>query len=202
MIVGRDFAWAHLGKTGGETTHALFHLFPGVVEFADPVHTPEQHTAFQDRPALVAGKKRVLGIRRLPAWMLSHHIWQAYRGLEPDFTSAPMRSPYEIASSDIADRFLARYLPAAVAEVRIDVWLRTERLIEDFLAFIGRHTSVSDAQRQAVRLLPCVNASFYDRAFGHWFTPADVAQMYARNPAWAAVEAEVYGDSQQKLEAA
>ena len=35
MVVGERFAWAHLPKTGGGTTRALFGLFPGLALFAD-----------------------------------------------------------------------------------------------------------------------------------------------------------------------
>jgi len=193
MIVGRDFVWAHLGKAGGEMTHALFSLFPELIEFADPAHTPEQHIAFQDRPGRIAGKQRILNIRRLPTWMLSHHVWMSVNGLAPDYRRGPMRSPYEIAESDVADRFLRRYRPPE--EPRIDVWLRTEHLVDDFLAFIGQRTDVTDAHLQAIRELPRVNELVYDKVINHWFTPAHVRLMYLCNPEWAAVEAAVYDDA-------
>lgn len=193
MIVGRDFVWAHLGKAGGEMTHALFSLFPDVIEFADGAHTVEQHTAFQDRPEMVAGKLRILNIRRLPTWMLSHHVWKSVHGLAPDFRGGPMLSPYEIADSDVADRFLRRYRPPE--DPRIDVWLRTEHIVDDFLAFIRQRTEVTEAHVQAIRELPRVNELRYDKALEHWFTAAHIRLMYLRNPEWAAVEMAAYGDT-------
>jgi hypothetical protein len=192
VIIGRDFVWAHLGKAGGEMTHALFSLFPEVIEFADEAHTPEQHTAFTERAEQIAGKQRVLNIRRLPSWMLSHHVWKSVYGLAPHFRRGPMQSPYEMADSGIADTFLSRYRPPEGPDV--EVWLRTEHIVDDFLAFIALRTEVTEAHLEAVRELPRINEFVYDKALDHWFTPAHVRLMYLRNPEWAAVEAAVYGD--------
>ena len=34
---------------------------------------------------------------------------------------------------------------------------------------------------------------YHDHSIEHWFTPAQVREMYANNPAWAAIEERVYG---------
>ena len=44
-----------------------------------------------------------------------------------------------------------------------------------------------------MRELPLVNGIDYDHEVLHWFTPAQVGEMYARNPAWAALEERLYG---------
>jgi len=173
-------------------THAMFNLFPELIEFADPAHTVEQHTAFQDRAEQLVGKQRVLNIRRLPSWMLSFHVWKSMRGLLPDFKPSPMLSPHEIADSNVADAFLARYRPPKGG---IDVWLRTDRLIDDFLAFVARHIELTDERREAVWALPRVNELVYDKQIDHWFTSAHIRLMYLRNPAWTSVEMAVYGNT-------
>jgi hypothetical protein len=190
MVIGRDFAWAHLAKAGGEMTHALFNLFPEVVEFADDVHTVAQHTAFQDREEEVAGKQRVLNIRRLPSWMLSFHIWKSVEGLLPDFKPSPMLSPHQIAQSSVADEFLSRYVKPHGPQ--IDVWLRTDHIIDDFLGFIGNHTEVTQDQRETAKRLPRVNELTYDKSMDHWFTSAHIELMYLNNPHWSAIEQAVY----------
>jgi hypothetical protein len=192
MIIGRDFVWAHLAKAGGEMTHAMFQVFPELVEFADPPHTVDQHLAFEDREEQLVGKQRVLNIRRLPSWMLSFHVWKSMKGLLPDFEPSPMLSPHEIADSSVADAFLARYRPP---QGGIDVWLRTDSLIDDFLAFVAQHTEVTDERRDALRALPRVNELVYDKQIDHWFTSAHIRLMYLRNPRWAGVEAAVYGNT-------
>ncbi len=193
MVIGKNFAWAHLAKAGGEMTHALFKVFPDAIEFSDPAQTVEQHTAFDDRPDEVAGKLRVLNIRRLPSWMLSFHVWKSIVGLLPDFEQSPMLSPQQIAESNAADAFLVRYMPPDGP--RVDTWIRTECMIEDFLAFMRIQTEVSAEQEDAVRQLPRVNELVYDKVIDHWFTAAHIRLMYLQNPVWAAVERAVYGDT-------
>lgn len=193
MVIGKDFAWAHLAKAGGEMTHALFRVFPEVIEFADPAQTVDQHTAFQDRPDQVEDKLRVLNLRRLPKWMISFHVWKSVVGLLPDFEQAPMLSPHQMADSNIADAFLIRYMQPE--EPKIDVWIRTENMIEDFLAFIGDYVELTPEREEEVRNLPRVNEVAYDKAIDHWFSSAHIRLMYLRNPIWAAVERAVYGDT-------
>jgi len=173
-------------------THAMFQVFPELIEFADPPHTVEQHTSFDDRAEQLAGKQRVLNIRRLPSWMLSFHVWKSMMGLLPDFRTSPMLSPHQMADSKVADAFLARYRPP---QGGIDVWLRTERLIDDFLAFVSPRIEVTDERREALRALPRVNELVYDKRADHWFTSAHIRLMYLRNPQWTAVETAVYGDT-------
>lgn len=192
MVIGRDFVWAHLAKAGGEMTHALFGLFPEAVEYADKAQTVEQHMAFEDRLDQVADKQRVLNIRRLPSWMLSFHVWKSVIGLLPDFEESPMLSPHQIAESNAADAFLARYREPD--NPQIDTWIRTEHMIDDFLAFIADHAEVTPEREEAARNLPRINELVYDKAIDHWFTSAHIKLMYVNNPEWAKVEAYVYGD--------
>lgn len=174
-------------------TRALFDLFPEVIEDADEADALGKHSAFQDHPERVAGKLLVLNIRRLPSWMLSFHVWKSVRGLAPTFRRSPMLSPHEIANSSVADAFLNRYRPVEGAQ--IDVWLRAESIIDDFVAFVGSHTEVTPAHLEAIRALPRVNELVYDKVLDHWFTSAHIELMYLRNPAWAAIEAAIYGDA-------
>lgn len=179
-------------------THALFQVFPEVIEFSDPAQTVEQHTAFQDRPDQVGDRKRILNIRRLPSWMLSFHVWKSMVGLLPDFEKAPMLSPHEIAESNVADAFLMRYM--SPDQPKIDVWIRTEHMIEDFLAFIGDYVDLTSEREEEVRNLPRVNEVSYDKQVDHWFTSAHIRLMYVRNPIWAAVERAVYGGTADGVE--
>ncbi len=79
--------------------------------------------------------------------------------------------------------------------VRIDRWLRTEHLDEDFLAFVGELTDVTPARAARVAAIGRVNAHRYDRDVRRWFTPRQIARMYERNPAWASIERRIYGDT-------
>jgi hypothetical protein len=97
----------------------------------------------------------------------------------------------ELADSSFPDSRIHLYTDDG--RFRIDRWLRTEFLPEDFLRFVSELTEVSPEQRAAVTGLGPVNAQEYDHRLEPWFTPEQVRRMYGRNPAWAAIEAELYG---------
>ena len=44
-----------------------------------------------------------------------------------------------------------------------------------------------------MRELPALDVADYDREPRHWFSEAQLDEMYERNPRWAALERELYG---------
>ena len=192
MVIGKSFAWAHMGKTAGETTAALFRLFPELIVRADRLGTQEQHTSFLDRRKEIHGKDLALNIRRLPTWMLSYHMHRAKWGVHPKFKPQPMISPLEMAQDDIADRHLSDFI--GDGELQIAHWLRVENLAPDFIDFISRYTDVSPQRREQVIGFREINTAVYDRQINHWFTSAHIALMYRSNPRWATIEEAVYGN--------
>ena len=50
MVIGNNFAWAHLPKTGGDATAKLFSIFSHAVTFADPIDSNDKHTTFGQSP--------------------------------------------------------------------------------------------------------------------------------------------------------
>ena len=193
MVIGEGFAWAHLPKTGGDTTRTLFESFPGLVQFADPGDTNEKHTTFHERRDALQGKLLAMNLRRLPAWVLSraHHI--AREGLWPEYRPLPMPPAAVLAESTLPDERLEHF--AFRGPLRVERWLRLEHLREDFLALVAELTDVSPAQARLVRELPARDVAAYDREPRHWFTEEQLALMYERNPRWAALEAELYGSA-------
>lgn len=192
MVIGEEFAWAHLPKTGGDTTRELFQLFPGLVLSADPGDTNEKHLTFRSRRDRVAGKALAMNIRRLPAWALSRAQHVTREGLYPEYVPLPMAAAEEIAASDLPDIRLAHFTDHW--RIRIDAFLRLEHLRDDFLAFVRRFTDVSAEQERRVHEHPARDVADYDHALAQWFTPGQLASIYHRNPRWAALEEELYGD--------
>lgn len=186
MVVGEAFAWGHLGKTAGDATLRLFELFPEVILFADSARSVKKHARFSQRSELIAGKLLALNLRRLPAWMLSYAIQESISN------RTPMRSPRELADSDLPDRKLRSFLDNG--PLTVDRWLRTESLKRDFIAFVSELTDVSEERKQAVLALPRVNARTYDHDVSHWLTQDHVAMLYRRNPLWTRTELAVFGD--------
>jgi hypothetical protein len=188
VIIGTEFAWGHLPKTGGDATTALFQLFPELVEHADPTEAGDKHAPFRDRAELVDGKPRALNLRRLPAWTLSLSLHVSFHG-DPDFPPMPMRSPQEMAESPLGDANLVPFLDAP-----IEHWLRMEMLVDDFLQLAARYVDVDDERRERAYALPRVNWMSYDHKLSNWFTQEQIDLMYESNPAWAQVEQALYGE--------
>ena len=72
MVIGERFAWAHLQKTGGSATFAMFRLFPELIVFADPAEDRDKHSSFGAREDLIAGK--VQGLQPAAAARLSPEL--------------------------------------------------------------------------------------------------------------------------------
>jgi hypothetical protein len=194
MVIGDRFAWGHLPKTGGEATRSMFQLFPDLVRFSDPRGSVEQHATFRDREAQVRGKSLALNIRRLPAWIVSREQHKARWGLFPDYVPTPMDSAEQMAESTFPDYRLSTFLEGAAGRFEIDHWLRMESLSGDFLSFISGFTDVPEDASERIEELGMINANAYDHDLGHWFTKEQVTRLYERNPLWASVEQEVYGE--------
>ncbi len=188
VIIGESFGWAHLPKTGGTATLWMFKLFP---EWADG-HAGHKHSLFADHEAEIEGKLLVSNFRRLPDWVLSWAHHRNAKAFKPDGTLPHMFSPWEMAEGQRADHWLNLLL----AEGRFEVgrWLRMESLAADFIEFLSQIKEVDEDHRRLIEEIGQVNAIGYDHDLTHWFTPAHVRRMYERNPLWASVEEQVYGD--------
>jgi hypothetical protein len=191
VVIGERFVWAHLPKTAGDATSAMLGTVPGLVRFADPPDSNDKHLPFFAREAEIAGKLRVMNIRRLPAWSLSAAHHRAAYGVHPDYRPAPLETPDEIVSKTDPDDLL-RWM---TDHGRLDVqrWLRAERLEDDVLALLDELGVLTPEVRERVLAVGQVNVGAYDRELGRWFTDVQVQRLYERNPAWAAIERELYG---------
>ena len=192
MVIGERFAWAHLPKTAGMATAKLFKLFPELIVYVDPEDTNEKHTPFSERAEQVQGKILAMNLRRLPLWVLSRAQHVARWGIYPDYVPIPMDPPERLAESSFPDTRIKLFTDDG--RFRIDRWLRAEALDEDFMAFISEFTDVTVEKRQQVAALGPINAHDYDHEIATWFGPDLIELMYERNPVWAALERQVYGD--------
>ena len=191
MVIGDGFAWAHLPKTGGDTTAAMLCAVPGLVRSADPAESPRKHDTFWNHEADVRGKLLVMGIRRLPAWALSAAHHRARYGVEPDYRPQPLPEADEIARTKDPDDMLRWMTDHDRLPVRR--WLRTEHLLEDVLALLGELGELTPRARRRVTAVAPRNVGSYERRVAHWFTPEQLAALYEHNPTWARVERELYG---------
>jgi hypothetical protein len=191
VVITERLAWAHLPKTGGDATHEMLCSIPGLVEFADPPDSNDKHMPFFGREDEIAGRLRVMNIRRLPGWTLSGAHHRAAHGVHPDYVPQPLQSPDELTSTTDADDLL-RWMTDH-GRLSVDRWLRAESLQDDLLALLGELGVLDDAAREAVLAVGRVNEGSYDRRTEHRFTPEQTLRLYELNPMWGAVERRVYG---------
>jgi hypothetical protein len=192
MVIGQRFAWGHLQKTAGDATLGMFKLFPDLIVFSDPSNVEDKHASFASRADQVEGKLLASNLRRLPDWTLSWAQHRARYARRPDGSTVTMNSPRQMIEVARADTRLSHLTDEG--RFQIDRWIRMERLVEDFIAFISDFTDLTDTDRARIGSFDRVNALDYDHEIEHWFTPGQVRELYARNPLWAVVEESVYGD--------
>lgn len=192
MVIGERFAWAHMPKTAGDATYSMLASVPGLVLASDPPRSNQKHVTFWEREAEVTGKLLVMNIRRLPAWALSAAHHKAASGLHPDFRPLPLDSAEEMAESTDPGQML-RWMTDSW-RFPIDRWLRAEFLQQDVLELISELGELTPEARLRLEAVGRVNERSYERRLRRWFDDAQIRRMYARNPDWAQVEREVYGD--------
>jgi hypothetical protein len=192
MVIGDRFAWAHMPKTAGTATVAMFQAFDDLVRFADSPDDVDAHVRFRERPEQTDGKLLVLNIRRLPAWVISRAFYVSRHGVYPDFEPIPLPSPQALVESSFPDGRLALFTDDGRLE--IDRWLRTESIADDVVSLVSELRGVTEEERARVRQVGRVNALDYDHDVSRWFTPAQIDQLYRSNPVWAAVEEHAYGN--------
>jgi hypothetical protein len=192
MVIGEHFAWAHLPKTAGDATHAMLTAVPGLVQLADPPGSNAKHDPFFAREQEVAGKLRVMNIRRLPAWALSAAHHRAAHGVHPDYKPAPLQKPEEIVVQTDPDDLL-RWMTDH-GRLAVQRWLRAEHLEQDVLALLDELGVLTPDARERILSIGYVNVGDYDRDLGRWFTNEQIRRLYERNPDWARVERAVYGE--------
>jgi hypothetical protein len=191
VVIGDAFAWAHLPKTGGDTTSAMLRAVSGLVRSADPADSPRKHDTFWMREDDVRDKLLVMNMRRLPAWLLSAAHHRARHGVEPDYRPEPVPPADELVRTKDPDDMLRWMTDADRLPVRR--WLRTEHLLEDMLALLDELGELTPHARRRVTGVGPRNQGSYDRRVEHWFTRQQLATLYERNPAWTRVERELYG---------
>lgn len=190
MVIGAGFAWAHLPKAAGTATQAMFEAVPGLVSYAAPIDSNDKHDAFWQHEEAIAGRLRVMNLRRLPSWLLSAANHKAMSGLWPDFEPLPMPSVEEMIESTDPDDML-RWMTDG-PRMAVQRWLRTEHLNEDVAALLGELGVPRRRAVRAVESVPWVGKA-YDHDIAATFSPEQIARMYERNPGWAAAELEAYG---------
>jgi hypothetical protein len=77
----------------------------------------------------------------------------------------------------------------------VSVWLRMEHLFDDLVQFINEHIQpVTPELRRRLLAVRTKGQRSYNHDVDAFFTPDQIAQLYAKFPVWAEVEKRVYGN--------
>jgi hypothetical protein len=194
MVVSQKFVWAHIPKTGGDSTAAMIQQVPRLVVLADHRWDHAKHLGLEWRRGSIKDKLLVANIRRLPSWALSHARHMARYGGFPEEKPLGHRPPDVVASESLADH----YLDEIVGDHEIDYWIRQEHLVDDLLRFLRRVTTLTADEEAAIRSVSRLNEQRRGwnprrRTPERFFSQEQVDMLYAKNPRWAEVERHVYG---------
>jgi hypothetical protein len=194
MVVSQKFVWAHIPKTGGDSTSAMIQQLPRLVVLADHRWDEAKHMSLDKRRGSIEGKLLVANIRRLPSWALSHARHLARHGGWPKYEPLGFRPPEVVASESFGDY----YLNEIVGDYEIDFWIRQEHLVDDLLRFLRTITTLTTDEEAAIRSVGRLNEQRRGwnprrRSPERFFDQEHVDTLYASNPRWAEVERAVYG---------
>lgn len=189
MVIGERFAYGHIPKTGGDAVHDWLAQIDGLE--IDPTSEARKHHFFWERN--VQKEIYALSIRRLPSWALSylhelafHPKSAEYYGIPPSDTTRP-----EHAFRLRPDDYLRQHQKGGRT---IKVWLRMEYLFDDVVRFIDECIEpITPHLLKCLEAVPTKGRRNYDHDIGAFFTSAQIAELYERNPLWAAAESLAYG---------
>ncbi len=190
MVVGRNYAWGHIGKTGGDATWKLFQQVPDLVEWADPTQDSKKHQTFvqagvQDRPMLI------LNLRRLPSAVLSfvNHVRNYGVAEHPKGT---VLSADEASRIDRLERAVAAF--TVNGTLPIHRWLRMENLRDDFIDFVETIRPLTSDEIERISTVETKKPMNYNHDVHDFFGADQLRTLYSVNPLWSRFEREVYGN--------
>jgi hypothetical protein len=201
MIYGEHFAWAHIPRTGGDAVRKLLGGMTDLVTHVDPPTVPYRHNTFKRRG--IYREFMALNMRRLGSWALSVAVYNRRFGLppfgrpgHPVRDAGPPLAP-EVVRQLSGDAYLDFYTDGG--KITITHWLRMEWLREDLIAFVRTFREVTPKEEVDIRKMPTKPPLAYDHDFALYFGDGLLAELYRRNPQWAALELRLYGGLQIEI---
>lgn len=192
MVIGPDFVYAHIPKTGGDAVHQYFSLIADASWVIDDTTKAEKHLGIVKRGN---GDKRhrILSFRRLPSWSLSFlHALTAHPNDWPPFgwhSAEDILRPETALMRPWADEWLARVTDG----LPVTHWLRMESLAEDFIAVLSSIVRpLSTDEQRTIRQARTKPPREYDHNPGRFWSEEQIAELYRMNPAWADIERKIY----------
>ena len=174
MVIGKNFIWLHMGKTGGNSTKLMFEGLDGIL-YTDSIHDPKKHsnlTRTDIDATLLQDKKIICNIRKLPAWIKSYRQQRIV-------VHNKVLTLEELCMS--AEGHIKTYSNS------VDYWIRTEQLADDFIKIISNFIDISPEQEKNIRRI-----HINKRTYSHDLTQEDIDYLYDSCPTWKKYEEMVY----------
>ncbi len=187
MVIGPRFIIGHIGKTAGDAVKQIVEALHLPSVSVVPVASPWKHWTFRQWGGDLASRELALSIRRLPAFLLSQYHHRLRDGRLPQ----PL-IPDEICQDYMADFYVRLYTDEG--RLKIDHWLRSESIRADLTALLSRHFQLTEQQKNCIATAATKRKMRYNHDVSTFFTIQQLDSMYARNPLWARIEQQVYGN--------
>ena len=197
MVIGEKFIWMHIGKTGGDATHAYFSYFKNILKLEiDDTTQHRKHQALFERGVNHEGKLLILNIRRLPYFILSqvhHHSMQNKIDFVNDIIYSLEKTINGYAIGTLANYYINFYTKNG--SLKIDRWFRCEYLLDDFADFIMEYVDIPrDKLITKLSKIPTKVRLVYALDLNYYWEPKHLKLMYENNPLWTVIEEQCYGN--------
>lgn len=193
MVVGEKFAWAHIPKTGGDSTELLFRdVDDGSLRF---IGGPEKHNSFRQEG--IAGLNRISNIRRLPSLLKS---WATHYSQHSKWNPGNEDRPFtreQLLGGLVwwLEPYTSDWQLVKIDEVIFDYyeldsvyhWIRTECLLNDFRRVMSAYIDVSQLDEGFFS-----NQGTYQQKIQ--FSRSELRHIYNSCSRWAELEKKVYGN--------
>lgn len=207
MVIAEKFVIGHLGKTGGTTINSYFNQFKHTCIHIDSDFLPKKHQSFSQRESEginLKDKDFILGIRRLPYWIVSN-IFQQYPTAIQDRTlfsklkevalegklicSKHNKCIKEKIHVDIktCDELLLFYID----NKEIKHWIRTENLPKDFIRIFSNYFEFDQEMLDYINTAH-KNKKNCSREIYDYFTETEISKLYEQSPIWSEIERKIY----------
>jgi hypothetical protein len=188
MIIGNDFVWLHLGKTGGKTSRKAISLVKDQ-SLKKVFKYPDHHFSIKRYEEVygedLSGKKILIGFRKLIQWMPSYYM-QSFNNLD-GYKDVAISGKVAKRNGSLIypDEILKNY----ISELDIDSihFIRCEYMYDDLLSFFKDSLNHKELKKICSVKIGKKN----------YKTPLlkkdEIEKIYNLNPVWQKIEKKIYG---------
>jgi hypothetical protein len=188
MIIGKDFVWLHLGKTGGKTSREAISLLEldGKTQLIKIFNYPDHHFSIRQYEEKynekISDRQVIIGFRRLIDWMPSFHF-QMFRNLN-NYKRFAVEGKVMFRSGEVLhpDKILEKY----IKELKDVTFIRMEYMYEDFSRFFEDRIDKEELRKVCLKK---IGEKKYKKPS---LLDDEIAYIYEKNPLWSSIEQKIY----------